>query len=115
MTRRDADNRDVDAVDTAAATGHGAGLSTRRRGLTTAGWATKGRLDVWHRLGAVVFGVVCGPSGVSGWSTGSPCSPPTADHVLGLSSNGLLSVISLVVGAVLIGAAVRGGRAARPR
>lgn len=33
-------------------------------------------------------------------------------HVLGLSSNGLLSVISLVVGAVLIGAAVRGGRAA---
>jgi hypothetical protein len=34
MTRRHADNRnadncDVDAVDTAAATGHGAGLSTR--------------------------------------------------------------------------------------
>jgi Domain of unknown function (DUF4383) len=33
-------------------------------------------------------------------------------HVLGLSSNGLLSVISLVVGAGLIGAAVRGGPAA---
>jgi Domain of unknown function (DUF4383) len=30
--------------------------------------------------------------------------------VLGLSSNGLLSTISLVVGGVLIGAAVRGGR-----
>ena len=32
--------------------------------------------------------------------------------VLGLSSNGLLSVISLVVGGVLIAAAVRGGRTA---
>lgn len=30
--------------------------------------------------------------------------------VLGLSSNGLLSTISLIVGAVLIGAALRGGR-----
>ena len=63
MTRRhadhrDADKRDVDAVDTAAATGHGARLSTRRRGQPTAGWATTGRLDVWHRLGAVLLGVV---------------------------------------------------------
>lgn len=34
------------------------------------------------------------------------------DRVLGLSSNGLLSTVSVVVGGVLIGAGARGGRTA---
>jgi hypothetical protein len=91
MTRRDADNRHVDAVDTAAATGHGARLSTRRRGLTTAGWATKGWLDVWHRLGAVVLGVVLWAFGILGLVNRLALFSTNGGHVLGLSSNGLLS------------------------
>ena len=88
MTRRHADNRDVDAVDTAAATGHGAGLSTRRRGLTTAGWATKGRLDVWHRLGAVVFGVVLWAFGSLGLVNRLALFSIPGGHVLGSPPTG---------------------------
>ena len=80
--------------------------------MTTAGWATKGRLDGWHRLGAVVLGVVLWAFGILGLVNLLALFSTHGGHVLGLSSNGLLSVNSLVLGAVLIGAAVRGGRAA---
>ena len=80
--------------------------------MTTAGWATKGRLDGWHRLGAVVLGAVLWAFGILGLVNRLATFSTHGGHVLGLSSNGLLSVISLVLGAVLIGAAVRGGRAA---
>lgn len=111
MTRRDADDHEVAALDSAA-TGRGAGSSSRRRGLTTAGWAAKGRLDVLHRVSAVVLGVVLWVFGILGLVNRIPMFSITGGRVLGLASNGLLSVISLVVGAVLIGAAVRGGRTA---
>ncbi len=112
VTRRDADNREVDTVDTAVAAGGGTGSSTRRRGLTTAGWAAKRRLDVVHRVGAAGLGVALWVFGILGLVNRLALFSITGGHVLGLSSNGLLSVISLVVGAVLIGAAVRGGRTA---
>jgi uncharacterized protein DUF4383 len=117
VTRRDADNRDadnreVDTVDTPAAAGGGTGSSTRRRGLTTAGWAEKRRLDVVHRVGAAGLGGALWVFGILGLVNRLAMFSITGGHVLGLSSNGLLSVISLVVGAVLIGAAVRGGRPA---
>ena len=114
VTRRDADNRDADnrEVDTPAAAGGGTGSSTRRRGLTTAGWAEKRRLGVVHRVGAAGLGGALWVFGILGLVNRLAMFSITGGHVLGLSSNGLLSVISLVVGAVLIGAAVRGGRPA---
>lgn len=112
MARRDAENREVDTVDTAGAPGGAARSSTRRRGLTTAGWSEERRLDVVHRVGAGGLGVVLWVFGILGLVNRLALFSITGGHVLGLSSNGLLSVISLVVGAVLIGAAVRGGRTA---
>ena len=62
-------------------------------------------LAVLFGLGLWVFGVLGLVNRLDPFTTnGTP--------VLGLSSNGLLSVISLVVGAILIAAAMRGGRTA---
>ncbi len=72
----------------------------------------KGRLDLVHRVGAVVIGVGLWVFGILGLVNRLPLFSTSGGRVLGLSSNGLLSLISLVVGAVLIGAAVRGGRVA---
>ncbi len=68
------------------------------------------RLDLVHRIGAAVLGFglcVFGALGVANRLEFLAVQGPT---VLGLASNGLLSAISLIVGGVLIGAAVRGGR-----
>lgn len=68
------------------------------------------RLDLVHRIGAAVLGFglcVFGALGVADRLEFLAVQGPT---VLGLASNGLLSVISLLVGGVLIGAALRGGR-----
>ena len=46
------------------------------------------------------------------WSTAWPTSRPTASAIAGLSSNGLLSTISVVTAAVLVAAALRGSRVA---
>jgi hypothetical protein len=112
MTRRDGDNQEVDADDTAAVSRRGARSAARRRGLTSAGWAAKRRLDVRHRVSAVVLGLALWVFGILGLVDRLALFSTQGGRVLGLSSNGLLSVISLVVGAVLIGAAVRGGRTA---
>jgi hypothetical protein len=72
----------------------------------------RGRLDVVHRVGAVLFGLGLWVFGILGLVNRLDPFSTSGAPVLGLSSNGLLSVISLVVGAVLIAAAARGGRTA---
>ena len=70
------------------------------------------RLDHLHRIGAVVFGVGLGMFGVLGLVNRLDFFSTTGRDVLGLSSNGLLSLISIVVAAILVTAGVRGGRLA---
>lgn len=70
------------------------------------------RLDAVHRVGAVLFGLGLWVFGILGLVNRLEPFSTSGGSVLGLSSNGLLSAISLVVGGVLIGAAVRGGRTA---
>ncbi|MCP2331810.1 protein of unknown function (DUF4383) [Actinoalloteichus cyanogriseus DSM 43889] len=65
-----------------------------------------------YRLGAALVGVVIIVFGVLGLVNRLPLFTTEGQDFLGLSNNGLLSLISLVVGAVLIGAAVRGGAVA---
>ena len=68
------------------------------------------RVVVVHRVGAVVIAVVIAAFGVLGLVGGLGFFDTRAAPVLGLSSNGLLSTISLVTAVVLVLAAVRGGR-----
>jgi hypothetical protein len=70
------------------------------------------RLDTVHRVGAILFGLGLWVFGILGLVNRLDPFSLTGAPVLGLSSNGLLSVISLVVGGILIAAAVRGGRTA---
>ncbi len=65
-----------------------------------------------HGVGAVLFGVGLGAFGVLGLVERLDWFSTRGTPVLGLSTNGLLSAISLVTAAVLIAAAVRGGRTA---
>ncbi len=65
-----------------------------------------------HRVGAVFMGLVLWAFGILGLVSGLGFLETTENDMLGMSSNGLLSVISLVVGAVLIAAGARGGRTA---
>lgn len=69
-------------------------------------------LDLVHRVGAATLGLGLWVFGILGFVNRLTFLTVRGENVLGLSSNGLLSTISLVVGAVLIGAAVRGGRIA---
>ena len=71
-----------------------------------------GPLDLVHRIGAVAFGIGLSIFGVLGLVNRLEPFSTEGQPVLGLSSNGLLSVISLVVGTVLVVAGVRGGRTA---
>jgi uncharacterized protein DUF4383 len=68
------------------------------------------RLDLVHRIGAAVLGVGLGVFGILGFVDRLEFLALPGKAVLGLASNGLLSTISVIVGAVLIGAALRGGR-----
>jgi Domain of unknown function (DUF4383) len=70
------------------------------------------QLDHLHRTGAVVFGLGIGAFGVLGFVNRLDMFSTTGQPVLGLSSNGLLSTVSVVVAVVLIAAGVRGGRLA---
>lgn len=65
-----------------------------------------------HRVGAVVVALVITAFGILGLVGGLGFFDTRGAPVLGLSSNGLLSTISLVTAAILVGAAVRGGRLA---
>ena len=71
-----------------------------------------GRLDGLHRIGAVVFAIGLGSFGVLGLGNRLDMFSTTGRQVMGLSTNGALSVISLVVAAILIAAGVRGGKTA---
>jgi hypothetical protein len=65
-----------------------------------------------HRVGAAALGGFLLLFGILGLTRGLDLLAPAGSPVMGLTTNGLLSIISLVVGVVLIGAAVRGGPAA---
>lgn len=65
-----------------------------------------------HRIGSVVLGLGLWVFGILGLVDQLTFFSTQGQQVLGLSSNGALSTISLVVGAVLIAAAVLGGRTA---
>ncbi|GLZ44316.1 hypothetical protein Acsp06_05010 [Actinomycetospora sp. NBRC 106375] len=67
---------------------------------------------VWvHRVGAVVVAVVIAVFGALGFAGGLGFFDTDGAPVLGLSTNGALSTISLVTAVVLVAAAIRGGRA----
>jgi hypothetical protein len=65
-----------------------------------------------HRIGAVVLGLVLWVFGILGLVDQLGYFETTGTPVMGLNTNGLLSTVSLVVGAVLIASGVRGGRTA---
>jgi hypothetical protein len=65
-----------------------------------------------HRIGCVVVALVLWAFAVLGFLSGTGFFDTHGATVLGMTSNGLLSLVSLVVGGVLVGAAVFGGRAA---
>lgn len=72
----------------------------------------RSRLDLVHRVGAVLFGLGLGTFGVLGLVERLEWFSTSGAPVLGLSTNGLLSAISLVVAVVLVAGGVRGGRTA---
>jgi uncharacterized protein DUF4383 len=74
--------------------------------------APTGHIDLLHRAGAVLLGLGLWVFGILGLVNRLDTFSTRGQPVLGLSSNGLLSWVSLVVGGILIAAAVRGGRTA---
>ncbi len=81
---------------------------TPQRGATA---LTPGqRVPVVHRVGALVVAAAIAVFGVLGLLNGLDFFSTDGDRVLGLSSNGLLSTISLVTAAVLVAAVLRGPR-----
>ena len=70
------------------------------------------RVYLVQRVGAVVVGLVLSVFGLLGLTSGVPFLSTHGRTLMGLSSNGLLSVLSVVVAGALIGAALRGPRVA---
>ncbi|MGY1744148.1 DUF4383 domain-containing protein [Blastococcus sp. SYSU D00695] len=70
------------------------------------------RVPVVHRVGALAVAAVIAVFGVLGFLNGLDFFSTDGDRVLGLSSNGLLSTISVVTAAVLVVAAFRSPRTA---
>src|SRR5690348_8939397 len=70
------------------------------------------RVPVVHRVGAVAVALVVLVFGLLGFAGGLDYFSTSGEPVAGLSSNGLLSTISVVTAVVLIGAALRGARLA---
>jgi Domain of unknown function (DUF4383) len=65
-----------------------------------------------HRIGALVVAAVIAAFGVLGLIDGLDYFSTDGERIAGLSSNGLLSTISLVTAAVLVAASLRGSRIA---
>lgn len=65
-----------------------------------------------HRIGAVVVALILWTFGILGFLGHSGFFSTHGTQVLGMTGNGLLSTVSMVVGAVLVAAAVLGGRVA---
>ena len=72
----------------------------------------RNRVFLVQRIGALVVGVFLVLFGFLGFLGGLAFFSTEGESVLGLSSNGLLSALSVVVGAVLIGADLLGPRVA---
>lgn len=70
------------------------------------------RLDRVHRVGALLLGLGLWVFAILGLVRRLSFFSTQGQPVLGLSSNGVLSLLSLLVGAVLLAAAARGGRTA---
>ena len=87
-------------------------LRTPRSAITAPDDDTAGRVPAVHRLGAVAVALVLLVFGLLGFAGGLDFFSTSGEPILGMSSNGLLSTISVVTAAVLIGAAVRGSRIA---
>jgi hypothetical protein len=71
-----------------------------------------GRVPAVHRVGAMVVAAVIAAFGILGLANGLAYFSTDGERIAGLSSNGLLSTISLVTAAVLVAAALRGSRIA---
>jgi hypothetical protein len=71
-----------------------------------------GRVPAVHRIGAIVVAAVIAAFGVLGLVDGLAYFSTDGERIAGLSSNGLLSTISLLTAAVLVAAALRGSRVA---
>ena len=74
--------------------------------------APRSRVSVVHRTGALVVAAVILVFGALGFAGGLPFFSTQGERILGLSSNGLLSTISVVTAVVLVAGVVRGPRAA---
>ncbi len=70
------------------------------------------RVPVVHKVGAVAVAAVIGVFGLLGFAGGLGYFSTDGGRVLGLSSNGLLSTVSVVTAAVLVFAAFRSARTA---
>ena len=70
------------------------------------------RVPIVHKAGALAVAVVIGVFGVLGFVGGLDFFSTDGERVLGLSSNGLLSTVSVVTAAVLVFAAFRSARTA---
>src|SRR6185436_16183490 len=70
------------------------------------------RVFAVQRFGAALVGAALLVFGLLGATTGVPLLATHGERVLGLSSNGALSALSVVVALVLLGAAFRGPRVA---
>lgn len=70
------------------------------------------RVYAVQRVGAVAVGLFLAVFGLLGATSGVGFLDTEGEHLLGMSSNGLLSALSIVVAAVLLGAAFRGPRVA---
>ncbi|MEU5852057.1 DUF4383 domain-containing protein [Saccharopolyspora shandongensis] len=66
-------------------------------------------LSRFYRVGAAIFGAFLLAFGVLGLANEVPLFTTSGIDIIGLSSNGLLAVVSVVVGAILVGAAAWGG------
>jgi hypothetical protein len=88
-------------------------LFPRLAGAASALPSTPGaRVPVVHKVGALAVAAVIGLFGVLGLVDGLDYFSTDGERVLGLSSNGLLSTVSLVTAAVLVFAAFRSARTA---
>lgn len=91
-------------------------LATRTSGSNATGppatAAPGSRVPVVHRVGAVLVALVILGFGLLGFAGGLAYFSTSGEPILGLSSNGLLSTISVVTAAVLVTAAFAGPRMA---
>ncbi|WP_245160473.1 DUF4383 domain-containing protein [Blastococcus sp. CT_GayMR20] len=65
-----------------------------------------------HRVGAVAVAAVIAVFGILGFAGGLAFFSTEGEPILGMSSNGLLSAVSVVTAGVLVAAAARGARIA---